>query len=350
VSVRFVLRFERAKVPVRIVLDRQGRLSGLWFDRPEITAAYEPPDYVKKDAFREEKVTVSAGQFPLPGTLTIPVEQGPHPGVVLVHGSGPHDEDETVGAQRPFRDLAWGLASRGIAVLRYEKRTHAHPSARKADEWTLADETIDDALAAAELLRQRPEIAAKRVYVAGHSLGGLAAPYIAQRDGKLAGIIILAGAARSVLDMLEDQYVYLAKLDGTISPEEQQQIDKLKQITAAIRAGRLQDVPADAGLPARGLAELHKLNPPQAAAGLSVPILVIQGGRDYQATRADFTLWQKALGGRKDVSFRLFDDLNHLFCAGQGPSGPAEYQRPGHVDGRVIETIAQWISAAPERR
>jgi uncharacterized protein len=325
------------------VLDQKGRVSGLWFDKAEMTAKYEPPAYVKKDSFREEKVTVSAGQFPLPGTLTIPAGTGPFAGVVLVHGSGPHDEDETIGPNRPFRDLAWGLASRGIAVLRYEKRTQAHPNSKKPDEWTLADETIDDAAAAAELLRKRPEIDPKRVYVAGHSLGGLAAPYIAKRDGKLAGIVILAGSARPVMDLLEYQYEYLAKLDGTVSPEEQQAIDNVKRATVAIRAGRLQDVPGDLAVQARGLAELDKLRPPEAAAELKIPMLIIQGGRDYQVTRDDFGLWQKALAKRKDVTFKLIDDLNHLFMAGSGPSGPGEYQRAGHVDGRVVEAIAGWL-------
>lgn len=234
-SVRFVLYFTRGKLTMRIVLDQQGRLSGLWLDHFDTAGPYLTPDYVDQDRFREEKVTVSAGEYPLSGTLAIPKGDGPYAGVVLVHGSGPHDQDELVGRQRPFRDLAWGLASRGIAVLRYEKRTMAHPHARKPGEWTLADETIEDAVAAAELLRKRPEIDAQRVYVAGHSLGGFAAPYIAKRDGKLAGIIILAGNARSILDLLEEQTEYLANLDGTVSPQEQQRLGKFKQLIAAVR-------------------------------------------------------------------------------------------------------------------
>jgi dienelactone hydrolase len=342
-SVRFVLHFERGTQALRIVLDDQGRMAGFWLDAQQLTVPYDPPAYVDSSAFREEKVTVSAGQFPLPGTLTIPVGGKQHPGLVLVHGSGPHDEDETLGPNKPFRDLAQGLGSRQIVVLRYEKRTKAHPNAKRPDEWTLADETIDDALAAAELLRRRPEVDQRYVYVLGHSQGGLAAPYIAQRDPKLAGIIILAGNARHVLDLLDEQTAYLAGLDGTISPEEQQGLDQLHKAIAAIRAGKLDEVPADFGLPARPLAELDKLDPAGAAAGLELPILVLQGGRDYQVTRADFEIWQKQLDKHPNATLRLLENLNHLFITGTGKSTPTEYQQPGHVDSSVIDIIAAWI-------
>jgi dienelactone hydrolase len=344
-SVRFVLRFERGTQALRVVLDDRGRMAGFWMDAQESTAPYEPPAYVDAKSFHEEKVTVSAGRFPLKGTLTIPASGKQHPGLVLVHGSGPHDEDETVGANKPFRDLAQGLASRGIVVLRYEKRTKAYPTAKKADEWTLADETIDDALAAAELLRNRPEVDPRYVYVLGHSLGGMAAPFIAQRDPKLAGIIILAGSARSVLDLLEEQTAYLAGLDGSISPEEQQYLDQLHKETTAIREGKLDEVPADAAFPARPLAELHHLDPAGAAAKLELPILVLQGGRDYQVTRADFEIWQRQLDKHPNATLRLLENLNHLFVAGSGKSTPAEYQQPGHVDPAVIDIIAAWIGA-----
>ena len=126
--VQFVCRFERGTVTLRIVLDKQGRLSGLWFDGVE--PDWQPPDYVDEAAFQEEEVTVSAGRFPLPGTISLPRSDGRHPAVVLVHGSGPNNRDEVVGSCMPFRDLARGLASRGIVVLRYDKRTLVHPPSR----------------------------------------------------------------------------------------------------------------------------------------------------------------------------------------------------------------------------
>ena len=89
------------------------------------------------------------------------------PGVVLVHGSGPNDRDETIGPNKPFRDLAWGLATRGIAVLRYEKRTKRHrlKMALLANSLTVKEETIDDAVAAVTTLHAVEEIDASRIFV-----------------------------------------------------------------------------------------------------------------------------------------------------------------------------------------
>jgi dienelactone hydrolase len=344
-SVDFACRFERGTCTLRVTLDKQDRMAGFHNMGVQPTAPYEPPEYVDKAAFREEKVTVSAGEFPLPGTLAIPNGRGPHPAVVLVHGSGPNDEDETVGANKPFRDLAWGLASRDIAVLRYVKRTKEHPTARPRGEWTLEAETIDDALAAARLLRERREIDPQRVFVLGHSLGGMAAPYIAARDDKLGGIIIMAGNARSVLDLIEDQIEYLAKLDGDYSDEERAKVEELKKALAAIRAGKPEEVTEPIlNVPSKAWARLHKRDPAGVAAKLDLPILIIHGGRDYQVTREDYRLWKKRLSGRNNVTFKLFPKLNHLFIVGEGPSGPAEYQQPGHVDEQVINYVADWIA------
>ncbi len=243
----------------------------------------------------------------------------------------------------PFRDLAWGLAGRGIAVLRYEKRTKKYPLSKTPADWTLEDEVIDDAVAAAELLRGQEDVDPNQVFVLGHSLGGTLAPYIAQKDGKLAGIIILAGASRSILDLLEDQTDYLARLGGQ-PPEKDRTLVDLHQQIAAIRAGLAKEVKEPVlGVPAVYWERLHKLDQVGTAEKLSIPILILQGGRDYQVTKKDFAIWQERLGSRKGVKLRLFDDLNHLFITGKGPSTPAEYQQAGHVDEQVVRTIAEWI-------
>lgn len=349
-SVRFVLQFERGRLNTRIVLTKDNQLSGWWIDEIENTMAYDPPAYVKRDAFREEDMTVSAGKFELPAKLCLPAGDGPHSGLVLVHGSGPNDLDETVGAQKPFRDLAWGLASRGVAVLRYDKRTKVHPHAAKPDEWTLKEETTEDALAAVRLLRTRPEVADDQVFVLGHSLGGFAAPFIGQEDPELRGLILLAGSARSILDLMEEQFAYLAGLDGETTAAEQLQLMQFQRITKAIREGRLDDLPKDTALPVKYLATLHIMDTVEAAAGLSMPMLIIHGGRDYQVAMKDYELWQAGLKARDNVTFRLFEDLNHLFVQGEGPSKPDEYQQPGHVDERIIAAVADWIQQVTQKQ
>ncbi|MCH7872182.1 MAG: alpha/beta fold hydrolase, partial [Planctomycetes bacterium] len=340
---------DKGSCTLGVVLDRQGRMSGFWLPSIRPNAKYTPPDYVDRKAFREEKVTVDAGSFPLPGTISIPNGDGPHPGVVLVHGSGAHDQDESIIGNKPFRDLAWGLASRGVAVLRYEKRTHKyHPADMKPEEITFEWETIDDAVAAAALLREHAAIDRNRVFVAGHSLGAMASPFIAKKEPKLAGLILLAGAARSLLDLIVEQTAYIAASDGNLSDEERKQIDLIQQAVADIKAGNVKEGGNAAGLPGPYLARMDKLDPVGAARKLSIPMLIMQGARDYQVTTTDFELWQRGLKDRKNVTFKLYDDLNHLFMTGSGKSTPAEYQQVGHVDAQVVRDIAEWIAATAQ--
>jgi len=344
-SVSLVCRFERGACTLRVVLDSEHRMAGFWIDAVNARVPYAPPDYVDQDSFREHDVTVSAGTYDLPGKLCIPTGDNRFPALVLVHGSGPHDEDETIGPNKPFRDLAWGLASRGVAVLRYVKRTKAHPTSHAPADWTLEDETIADALAAVSLLREDPRIDPKRIFVLGHSLGGLAAPLIAERDRKLAGIGIMAGNSRSILDLLDEQLEYVANADGTYTEEEKQQVQQVRDATALIRAGQTAQVTAPIlGVPAVYWERLHQAGHVEVAQRLSLPIFVIQGGRDYQVTRDDFALWQKSLSQNKSATFRLYEDLNHLFMTGTGRARPDEYGQLGHVAPAVITDLGEWIA------
>jgi uncharacterized protein len=102
--------------------------------------------------------------------MTMPRGLGPHAGVVLLAGSGSLDRDETIGRNKPFKDIAWGLASFDIATLRFDKVTYAHAHELKdADGFTLADEYLPDATAAIKLLEEQPAVAGDRVLLLGHS-------------------------------------------------------------------------------------------------------------------------------------------------------------------------------------
>ena len=350
-GIRIVLiscSFERADVEVRVAFDSTDRIAGIGF-RPAASAiAYDPPPYVTSSAFRDEAVVVDAGGWPLPGTLSLPVAEGPFPGVVLVHGSGPNDRDESIGPNKPFRDLAEGLASRGIAVLRYDKRTRTHGS-RVAGlrDFTTKEEVIDDAVAAVRKMRETPRVRADRVFVLGHSLGGMLAPRIAAADPSVAGLILLAGAVKPLEQAIVDQTRYLAMLDGKISPEEQVTLDAAIKLAADVRALKPSDPPLVSPLvsaPASYWLDLRGYDPPLAATRLKLPMLVLQGERDYQVTMDDLQAWKRALGSRANVQLKSYQELNHLFLAGSGPANPAEYSQPGHVPETVVTDIATWIA------
>jgi dienelactone hydrolase len=311
---------------------------------------YTAPPYVTPAAFTETSVTIGAGEWALPGTLTLPVGTTRVPVVILVHGSGPADRDATMGPNKPFRDLAGGLASRGIAVLRYDKRTYVHRARVAAlPRLTVREETIDDVLQASQMLRAHPRVDASKIYVAGHSLGGMLIPRIAAADASLAGVIVMAGAARPLEEAILAQSRYMAEADGTVTAAEQQSIDQANALITQVRAL----TPADAasgtqifGAPAAYWLDLRGYDPPAAATQIKVPMLILQGERDYQVTMAEFARWKAALNGRTDVTFHSYPALNHLFIAGTGPSLPGEYQVPGHVAEDVVRDIASWITRA----
>jgi len=346
-------QFERAVIDLQVGFDAEGRIGALLMrpsTAPAAAAAYVPPPYATPSAYTETEITVGAGtSWPLPGTLTMPAGAGPFPLVVLVHGSGANDRDESVGSNKTFKDLALGLASQGVAVLRYEKRTRQYPGKLAAvPTATVKDEVIDDALAAVALARSTFRVDRTRIFVLGHSLGGKLVPRIGAADSALKGLIVMAGPVRSVQQAIVDQTSYLASLDGRIDPPEQEQIDEAAKVAATI-AGL---TPADAGKPQmyQGAAasywlDLRGYDPPAVARSLKQPMLVLQGERDYQVTMADFAKWKEALGGRTDVVFHSYALLNHLFLPGAGPANPGEYAVSGHVPECVIRDISTWVAA-----
>jgi hypothetical protein len=184
-------RFERGRAIVKVVYDTSNRIVGLFF--LPISPAWHAPAYARPDLFEEREVRVGAAPA-LHGVLTLPKGPRTTPGVVLVHGSGPSDEDESVGALRPFKDLAWGLASRGIAVLRYVKRSRQAPDGIL----TQKEEVLDAAHDALELLQRTPRIDPRLLFVLGHSQGGELAPRIAEQAPRLAGIIVLGAPTEPV--------------------------------------------------------------------------------------------------------------------------------------------------------
>lgn len=316
------------------------------------TAPWEPPAYADPGKFTEQEVALGDGPLAVPGTLSVPRHSAPVPAVVILSGSGPHDQDETIGRNKPLKDLAWGLASAGITVLRFEKVTHAHPGSVAArEDFTLSDEYVPHALAAIRLLRGHPAVDPARVFVAGHSLGGTVAPRVAAADPAVAGLVILAGGAEPLHHAAVRQFRYLATLGSGAAAITQPALDAIiRQAQAVDDPSLSESTPSSElpfGVPASYWLDLRGYDPAAAAAALGKPMLIIQGGRDYQVTVADdLSRWRAALGTRPEVTIRVLDADNHLLFPGSGPSSPAEYEPAAHMDPAVVADIAAWLTAA----
>lgn len=342
-QVEIPLHREGLELVARLQVTPDGRIAGFLVQPAKAPAAAPPA----ADApYVERELALGSGDRALGATLALPRGAGPFPAVALVHGSGPNDRDEAIGANRPFLDIARGLAARGVAVLRYDKRTKAHPGEFTGRDLTVDDEATNDAVAAVDLLRATPGIDPRRVFVLGHSQGGLLAPRIANASGHVAGVVMMAAPGRRLLDLLPDQNRYLAALDGTVSEPEKAAIAQVETMIATIRSGRAVEATAlPLGLPLAYWHSVDAIDPVADARALKRPMLLLQGGRDFQVTAPDWAAWQAALGRDPRATLRFYPALDHLGIAGTGPSSLQSYSTPGHVDATLIDDVATWIAA-----
>ncbi|MGG1614860.1 alpha/beta hydrolase family protein [Paenibacillus sp. FSL K6-2441] len=345
--------FQTAAVPVNLTLrlNAAGEIDDMYI-AAAASSAYQKPAYEDAAAYTEREVTVGEGAMALPGTLTLPVGNGPFPAVVLVHGSGTNDRDEAIGSAKPFRDLAVGLAAQGIAVLRYDKVTYEHTFKVAADsKFTLKKETVDDALKAVALLKQTPEIDASRIFVAGHSQGGYAMPLIIAGDtsGDIAGTILLSGPSGKFADVLVEQQAELVsrvKELGLDPAPYEQQAAVYTSIAAMVNDPQYtvdhmpEQFPTQ---PAYWWFEQKNYVPAELAKQQSVPMLILQGENDWQVTMKQFEGWKTALQNRKDVAFKSYPQVNHLLAKVDGLSIGAEYAQPSNVSKEIIDDIAAWV-------
>ena len=348
--VNIPLHYEKTALNAMLAFDAEHRIGGFAVRPASPEAASAAPPVPADANFREVELQVGDDATGLPATLSIPNGDGPFPAVVLVHGSGPQDRDSTIGPNRPFLDIARGLAARGVAVLRYEKRTRARPQ-DFADGGTIDLETTDDAVLAAALLRSQRGIDPKRVFILGHSQGAMMAPRIGARDPQIAGLILLAAPSRPLLDILVEQNRRLAILnDGKTSDAESAAIQQLADRVAAVRSGReITAAQSPMGIAPAYWRSVEAVDPVAEARAILQPLLILQGARDIQVVDADWQGWKNAFHDSPGVTFKLYETLNHLAIAGEGDGNVQEYQTPGHVDATLIADVAAWIGAQPSK-
>ncbi|GIP38126.1 hypothetical protein J31TS4_14060 [Paenibacillus sp. J31TS4] len=346
-------------VPLELTMRfRGGKLDDLYLPA-SAAGGYQTPAYDRPEGYTEKEIMVGKGDFALPGTLTLPRGDGPFPAVVLVHGSGPNDRDESIGGYKPFRDLAVGLADKGIAVLRYEKRTREHPfKSSLLPDFSVREETIDDALLAVQALQEEKAVRADRIFVLGHSQGGMLVPRILEQDTPhaIAGSILLAAPSGPLEDLLLwqlQQAVERAKAAGqpaVVVGALEAQAAQWKAMHALLKdpGNSISNLPKEFAVSnPYWWFDFRNYEGAKLAARQRGPMLLLQGENDSQVPAEELNKWKQALGTRTDVTYRSFPKLNHFFVPAEQPSTGEEYAKPGNVPGTVIDAIAGWIA---ERR
>lgn len=347
---RSKLHFSKNAMLLSLSYNNDGKVKGMFISN--YSGFYTIPTYVQSLSFLESKHEFGKKGWEISGTLSYPRDEQRHPAVIIVHGSGPMDRDGSTGNSKIYKDLAWGLATNGICVFRYDKRSNVHGGklfmeAYKGAEYTPYDEIVEDVFFAIKLLKQNRHIDTNNIFIIGHSQGGMMSPMIAQTAG-LKGMVLLAANARPIQDMLIEQMNYLYP-DGSMTLLNYQERNKIiHQANFAKKKKLPQDTPVDSfpfGVRASYWNYLNKYDQVKVFKKLTLPTLVLQGERDYQVTMTDFGLWQNAAKKRKGpTQFISYPKLNHLFIAGEGPSKPSEYQLPGSLDAKVVKDISEWIN------
>jgi len=359
-----IMQHENYGYAWNITFSTEGIIEGLWsggtIPLSELKgASQESATATERDGFTDYPVIIGEGtDFPLNGILSIPDDaQGQVPAVVMVHGSGASNMDGVPAAlpnfpNKPFRDIADHLAANGIAVIRYDKRTLIH-GMRMPQDFTVWEETIEDALLAAEILRADPRVDENRVFIIGHSMGGMLAPRIHAEGGDFAGLILLAGSPRSLLDIIRDQNIDYVNENMTGAEKEAALATLTEESWNELVTQPILNMPEDearrtpSGFGATVYYDQDWLNHPAETfiRAINQPFLILQGSTDFQVTvDRDFAVYQELFAQRSNATLKVYEGLNHLFMV--STTGTIdEYSIPATVDGQVLADIVDWIKA-----
>jgi len=333
----FILGFNKAQ-----------KIVGIFLAPPKNSVAYAKPLYADTNLYREKQVYIGAANRQLAAIITTPKSVKNFPMVVFVHGSGPSDMDETVGTNKPFKDLAGGLASKGIGSIRYVKRTLIYPN-EFSKPYTVKEEVLNDVALAVASAKAVPGANIKSIYVFGHSLGGMLAPKIAAASPDVAGIILAAAPARKLSDIIADQNKYMFDLSKDTTAENKKYLnDAIKLIDKSRITQFGTTIKPDSvilGLPAKYWIDLNTYNQVTTAKSLTKKIYILQGGNDFQVSKTDFDLWNTALSKKKNVTLKFYPDLNHLLSPQTEKGSMAQYQTPVNVSETLVNDLSTWIKA-----
>ena len=338
--------FTKGSQTFTFIFNKAEKLVGFFVVPQTNEAVYSSPAYADTSLFSAREVKIKFAEGEMAGLYTTPKGLSNFPVVILVHGSGPADMDETVGPNKPFKDLAAGLAAKGIASIRYVKRTMVYSNYfNKA--FTVKEEVTDDALAAIALARTLPGVNKSQIYLFGHSFGGMLAPKIATLAPDLNGIILAAAPARKLADVMFEQNRNLFLLaSNDTSAAYKRQFEETSFEIEKSRLLKLGDIAPDSiilNAPASYWVDLNMYDQLAVAKKIKNRILVLQGDQDLQVPVQDYNLWKSALATKKNATFKLYPDLNHLLSSQKEKSIGLQYSLPANVAPNLINDIVEWI-------
>jgi len=367
-EIRGTFRQGAAELPFR--LGREPVLAGVALP----AAPARPQEPAPPFPYRAEEVVYEGeGGVRLAGTVTVPPGEGPFPAVVLLTGSGAQDRDQTILGHRPFAVIADRLGRSGVAVLRADDRGVGGSAGDLAR--AELDDLAADALAGVRLLAGRPEVAAGRVGLLGHSEGGAVAALAAARSPEVAFLVLLAAPGVPGAEITARQVELLSRAAGVGEEAVAEQVALNRELTRAL-AGEMSDAElrekvrevvdrqrelggqvapehVEALVEATSSPAMRaflRFDPAEALARVRVPVLAVAGSLDLQVDPAqNLPAIERALAraGNDRVTVRTFEGLNHLLQPAE--SGlPTEYERiETTISPEVLDLLVRWIRRLP---
>ena len=331
----FYSEFEKMKLDIKITFNEENKIIGFFF---------VPHKEFKKENSLGKELNIKSNNLELKGTLLTPENDSLKKLVIFIHGSGPNDRDETIFENKPFKDIAESLYKRGIASYRFDKKTFSNPESFN-DNSTIDEEVTIDIINIINYFKNDNQFSNYEIIILGHSLGAYLTPRIINKSNKVSKAIMLAGNARSLDKLIIEQYNYLYELNST--EDLKSELGKLKNQISFLHSKKFNFNTSKENLPlnlsANYWQSILDYNPLKEVKKVKIPMLILQGERDYQVTIKDFELWKKSLDNNKKVTFISYPKLNHLFITGDKKSQPKEYMIKGIVDEMVINDIFNFI-------
>ncbi len=343
----YSLSFEKSVLDMKITVDNDKLVTGLFFTPSSVPKPGEEnklPNYIAPDNIEEEKISFNCDGYDINGKIVTPKGVKEFPIVLMLTGSGPNDMDETIYQRKPFRDIAYGLGNKGIATLRWSKRTRDYPNiVDDKPQFNIENEYAEEVTAALSFIKTKYPKA--KLYLLGHSLGATVIPAIANSTNDFEGYLMLAGTAFKLEDVVLDQYKRIFAMDGLddkekeIIEETKRQVKEVKALTEETKVSS----PLLLGVSKPYWLSMNRYNQVDEFKKMTKPVLVLQGEKDYQVLMDDYEAWEEAADERKNFTFKSYPFLDHLFMLCTGESTPDSYLEKKYVSKTLINDIAEWI-------
>jgi hypothetical protein len=351
------VKLEKGKITLSVNFDSLAQIAGLFIRPGEIP--YTPADYVNAELFTELRIEYGGILVKNSGRLSIPKSKTPMPVVIIVPGSGGIDKDCSIGPNKIYKDLAWGLASKGIAAFRYDKKTYQYLNKLLENDslgkepFTIENEYLQDLEEIIAAIAAHKEINPHQIYIIGHSQGGYLIPMFNKKFKNIAGFISMAGTLREIPSLAIEQIEYINGSQKLTSKDSTAMAELKEKMQNSTRA-RIHSMTTNAQVMGPYTLDYWKYlasyYPEKLALKINKPLYVLQGERDYQVKMLDFDIWKKTMKDKKQVSFKSYPSLNHLFIEGKGPSMPKEYTQSGNMSEEVVNDIVSWLKGQAERK